>query len=123
MANIVNWFEIYVADMERAKTFYQSVFGVELMQLPSPDGGEMWAFPMEEGAAGSAGALVKHPDGTPGMGGTMVYLSCDDVANEAAKVSESGGTLMMEKTGIGEFGFIAMFEDTEGNAVGMHSNK
>ena len=121
MANPVNWFEIYVSDMERAKNFYQSVFGKDLMQLPSPDEGEMHAFPWEDGGANSAGALVKHPDGQPGMGGTMVYFSCDDVANEVAKVKESGGTVMQDKMSIGEFGFIALFEDTEGNAVGLHS--
>lgn len=122
MANPVNWFEIYVSDMERAKAFYQSVCAIELMNLPSPDEGEMWVFPMEEGAAGSAGALVKHPQGNPGMGGTMVYISCEDCATEAGRIAENGGTLTQEKTSIGEFGYIAMFEDTEGNAVGLHSH-
>lgn len=122
MANPVNWFEIYVDDMERAKAFYQAVCGVELMNLPSPDEGEMWVFPMEEGGAGAAGSLVKHPQGKPGMGGTMVYISCEDCANEAGRVAENGGTLMQEKMSIGEFGFIAIFEDTEGNAVGLHSH-
>ncbi len=121
MENPVNWFEIYVADMERAKTFYNAVLGKELTQLPSPDEGEMYAFPVEENGANASGALVKHPQGQPGMGGTMVYFQCDDVANEAGRVAESGGTLMQEKMSIGEYGFIAIFEDTEGNAVGLHS--
>ena len=123
MANAVNWFEIYVEDMDRAKNFYQAVLGKELMAIPSPDEGEMLAFPWEEGGANASGALVKHPDGHPGMGGTMVYFECEDVANEAARVNENGGTLMQEKTGIGEHGFIAMFQDTEGNAVGLHSRQ
>ena len=122
MSNVVNWFEIYVEDMERAKKFYEYVFNKELMQLPTPDESEMNAFPMEPDGQNAAGALVKHPEGKPGMGGTMVYFQCDDVTNEVGRIKESGGTIMQDKMGIGEFGFIAIFEDTEGNAVGLHSH-
>ena len=123
MSNAVNWFEIYVADMERARKFYEGVLGKEMMPIPSPDEGEMVAFPWEEGAPNSSGALVKHADGQPGMGGTMVYFQCDDVSNEIGRVEENGGTVMQGKTNIGDHGFIAMFEDTEGNAVGLHSRE
>ena len=123
MANPVNWFEIYVDDMERAKTFYQAVCGVELMNLPSPDEGEMWVFPMEEGGAGAAGSLVKHPQGKPGMGGTMVlYLLRGLCYRSRTRLLKTVGTLMQEKMSIGEYGYIAIFEDTEGNAVGLHSH-
>ncbi len=121
MSNAVSWFEIYVSDIDRAAAFYTTVMGKELMDLPSPDEGQMKAFPMEEGGANASGALVKHPMGQPGPGGTMVYFDCDDVANEAGRVEGAGGKLTMPKTSIGEYGFIAMFEDTEGNAVGLYS--
>ncbi len=121
MSNAVSWFEIYVSDMDRAAAFYTTVIGKELMELPSPDEGRMKAFPMEEGGANSSGAIVKHPMGQPGPGGTMVYFDCDDVANEAGRVEAAGGKVMMPKTSIGEYGFIAMFEDTEGNVVGLYS--
>jgi predicted enzyme related to lactoylglutathione lyase len=107
--------------MGRAKSFYEAVFNKELMLLPSPDEGEMYTFPWEQGGANSSGALVKHSDGKPGMGGTMVYFQCDDVSDEIGRVAENGGTIMKDKMSIGEFGFIAIFEDTEGNAVGLHS--
>ena len=121
MHNAVNWFEIYVSDLDRAEAFYSKVLGKTLMDIPSPDEGQMKGFPWEEGAPNSSGALIKHPDGQPGPGGTMVYFQCDDVANEIGRVTDAGGKVMMEKMGIGEHGFIAMFEDTEGNHVGLHS--
>lgn len=68
--NPVGWFEIYVSDMARARTFYTAVFGRELTSLPEiGEGGEMYAFPWVEGAAGAAGALVKHPMACSGKGG------------------------------------------------------
>ena len=121
MSNAISWFEIYVSDMDRAAAFYTAVTGKDLMDLPSPDEGQMKAFPMEEGGSGSSGALVKHAMGQPGPGGTMVYFQCDDVATEAGRVEKAGGKVTMPKTSIGEYGFIAMFEDTEGNHVGLYS--
>ncbi len=121
MGNAVNWFEIYVTDLNRATKFYSTVLDKELMDLPSPDEGQMRVFPMEEGAPNAAGSLIKHPMGEPGPGGTIVYFQCDDVANEIGRVEEAGGKVMMPKSSIGEHGFIAMFQDTEGNVVGLHS--
>ncbi|MDH3494460.1 MAG: VOC family protein [Acidobacteriota bacterium] len=121
MSNAVSWFEIYVSDMDRAAAFYTAVLGKDLMDLPSPGEGQMKAFPMEEGGPGTSGALVKDPMGQPGPGGTMVYFQSDDVAAEAGRVESAGGKLTMPKTSIGEYGFIAMFEDTEGNHVGLYS--
>jgi predicted enzyme related to lactoylglutathione lyase len=121
MSNAVSWFEIYVEDLDRAEEFYTSVFQTELVDLPSPDEGTMKAFPMNEGDPGSSGALVKDSVGQPGPGGTMVYFTSSDVAVEAGRVEAAGGKLMMPKTSIGEYGFIAMFEDTEGNHVGLYS--
>jgi len=120
--NPVGWFEIYVSDMARARTFYTAVFGRELTALPEiGEGGEMYAFPWVEGAAGAAGALVKHPMACSGKGGTMVYFSCDDVSNEANRAVEAGGRIMQPKMAIGQYGHIALVEDTEGNLIGLHS--
>ena len=121
MANPVNWFEIYVEDINRAEEFYTTILQTELVDLPSPDEGQMKAFPMEQGGPNAGGAIVKHPMGKPGPGGSLVYFQCDDCATEIGRVAEAGGKVMMEKTSIGDYGFIAMFEDTEGNHVGLHS--
>ena len=120
--NPVRWFEIYVQDMARAKPFYESVFKVKLEKLNSPDL-EMWAFPMQEDGRGASGALVRM-DGCPSGGNsTLVYFACEDCAAEAARVVESGGGIDREKFSIGEYGFIALVHDTEGNMLGLHSIK
>lgn len=126
MANPVNWFEIYVQDMPRAKAFYESVLGVGLTKLEPPDAGvpmEMWAFPMEEGGSGAAGSLVHMPGVPTGGGGTMVYFSCADCAVEAGRVQAAGGKLDRGKFPIGPYGFIAMAIDPDGNMFGLHSMK
>ena len=118
--NPVGWFEIYVADMARAKAFYEAVFGVQLRRLNNPEP-EMWAFPMEMGRMGASGALVRMQGCEPGGNSTLVYFSCADCAVEAARVVQAGGRLNREKMSIGEYGFIALAFDTEGNMFGLHS--
>jgi hypothetical protein len=120
MNNPVGWFEIYVADMARARAFYESVFGVELAELASP-GLEMWAFPMLSESPGASGALVRMPGFSPGGNGILVYFSCADCAVEAAKAAKAGGKVQKEKVSIGQYGFIALVVDTEGNMIGLHS--
>jgi hypothetical protein len=120
--NAVVWFEIYVADMERAKAFYEAVFGRELMPLPATAPIEaMLAFPWNDEAPGAAGSLVKMAGKDPGNGGTLVYFACQDVADESAKAQAAGGQVAMPKMSIGEHGFIALVMDTEGNMIGLHS--
>jgi len=129
-ANPVAWFEIYVQDMARAKTFYETVFEVTLQELPPPSApegvpsvGEMelWSFPMSQQDYGAPGALV-HMEGVPSSGGgTLVYFSCEDCAVEAVRAAEAGGQIVRAKMPIGEYGFIAIVTDTEGNRIGLHS--
>jgi predicted enzyme related to lactoylglutathione lyase len=120
--NPVNWFEIYVDDMERATKFYGEVLGAKLEKLPGPDI-EMWAFPMEQNGAGSAGALV-HMDGfKAGGNSTIVYFYCEDCGVEEGRVEAAGGKVFKTKFSIGQYGFIALANDTEGNMFGLHSMK
>lgn len=118
--NPVGWFEIYVDDMERARAFYEQVFGTQLQKLTA-DGLDMYAFAMSQETWGASGALVKF-DGMPaGIGGTLVYFSCEDCAVEGARVEAAGGTLVRPKMSIGEYGHIVLAKDTEGNLIGLHS--
>ena len=125
--NPVGWFEIYVQDMPRAKTFYESVLQCELTSLTNPSTEtfpdlEMYTFSNGDQAAyGSCGALVKMPGCGSGGGGTLVYFMCDDCAVEAARAAAHGGSIFKEKMSIGEHGFIALVIDTEGNMIGLHS--
>lgn len=118
--NVVNWFEIPVKDMARAKKFYSSVFGKELTDFPMP-GMEMAVFPWAQGGEFAAGSLVKAQGYKPSQTGTTVYFYCEDLSNELGRVEDSGGKVMMPKTPIGENGFIAHIMDTEGNRIGLHS--
>ena len=122
-ANPINWFEIYVGNMDRAKAFYEGVLGAKLkpMHDPGPGISEMCGFPGEPGAVGATGALVRMEGGPQGPGGVLVYFSCDDCAVECARVPKRGGTIKKQKFSIGQYGFIALITDTEGNMVGLHS--
>ena len=120
--NPVGWFEIYVADMARAKQFYESVFGVTLEKLPSPEI-EMWSFPMQREAHGAPGALVHMPGFPTGRNSVIVYFSCEDCAAEEGKAASSGGRIEKKKFSIGQYGFISLVYDTEGNMIGLHSTK
>lgn len=123
MSNPIGWFEIYVNDIDRAKTFYQKVFGVELVRLsdPTDSGIDMWSFGSDFERYGASGALVKM-DGFPAGGNsTIVYFSCEDCALEEAKVQPAGGKIHQPKMSIGEHGFCTLAIDTEGNIFGLHS--
>ena len=128
--NPVVHFEIYVDDIDRAKTFYQSLFGITLEATPLPTDDfpgemEMWSFPMASEDAmnsyGSGGMLVKMTGMSPGSGGTVVYFSCHDCGQQVEKVEALGGAVVQPKTAIGEQGFCALVQDTEGNVIGLHS--
>lgn len=116
----MGWFEIYVQDISRAKAFYQNTFQVTLERLESP-GMELWAFPMQPDSSGCAGALVQMNGKDSGVGGTIVYFVCADCAVEASRAVENGGKIQKEKMSIGQYGFIALVLDTEGNMIGLHS--
>jgi uncharacterized protein len=120
--NPVGWFEIYVQDMNRAKTFYESVFDVQLSKLDSP-GMEIWGFPMQQDRYGAPGALVRMPGFLSGNTSVIVYFSCTDCATEEAKAARAGGKVVKPKSSIGQYGYISLVFDTEGNMIGLHSMK
>lgn len=120
--NPVNWFEIYVDDMARAKKFYSAVLQIEFDKLNSP-GIEMWGFPMDMDGTGASGSLVRMPGFPAGGNSTLVYFACTDCAVQAGRVIEAGGQIQKEKFAIGEYGFVALAIDTEGNMFGLHSMK
>jgi len=118
--NSLNWFEIPVNDFERARKFYSSLYDFD---MPSTTMGpsQLGFFPVKPGHIG--GAIIKGEDCTPCQEGTLVYLNAGDDLNIVLhKVEESGGKIITEKTAISpEHGFFALFIDTEGNKVALHS--
>src|SRR6476620_1172726 len=108
--NPVGWFEIYVSDTARSKTFYEAVLGLELQRLEQSGESlsDMWAFPMHSESGGATGALAKM-DGAPiGPGGTIVYFVVPDCGTSALKVVQSGGRIVKSKFSIGKYGNIAL---------------
>lgn len=120
MNNPVGWFEIYVQDMPRAVRFYQAVLQLPLEQLNFP-GMEMWTFPMLPDGKGASGSLVHMAGRASGGNSVMVYFSCGDCATEAGRIEAAGGKLLQAKMAIGEYGFIALGLDPDGNSFGLHS--
>ena len=108
--------------MTRAKRFYESVFYVTLDKLPSPEV-DMWAFPIQRETHGAPGALVHMPGFPTGRNSVLVYFSCEDCAAKEAKAASAGGRIEKKKFSIGQYGFISLVYDTEGNMIGLHSTK
>lgn len=124
--NPFTWVEIYVEDMSRAQKFYETVFQIEMipMQAPGEFGDlEMLSFPWVQGEDNISGALCKTSEMKPGIGGTLVYFTCEDCAVETARVEQAGGKVLQAKFPISEHGFCSIVMDTEGNSIGFHSNK
>ncbi len=122
--NAVGWFDIYVADMDRAMRFYEGVLGSKLEVMADPTGEtEMMSFSGNMEVYGAAGALVKTSHARPGVGGTTVYFSVEDCAMQEIRVPEFGGVVVRSKFSIGAFGFVCLSQDTEGNMIGFNSMK
>lgn len=123
-SNAIAWFDIYVNDMERAIAFYQTVLELKLEKMGDPTGEtQMMSFPADMGAYGASGALVKSEYSKPGVGGTLVYFGAEDCSVEESRVVAAGGKVVRPKFSIGDFGFVSLCEDTEGNAFGLNSMK
>lgn len=120
--NAIGWFDIYVDDLARATAFYQTVLGKELEEMIDPTGElQMMAFHGDMSVYGAGGALTKSPYAGPGVGGTIIYFMAQDCAVEQARVADAGGVVIRPKFSIGEFGFVTLCQDTEGNMFGISS--
>mgnify|MGYP002626858835 CR=1 FL=1 len=118
--NAVGWCEIYVQDMGRARAFYESVFDVALEKIN--DGTpELWKFPQSMTDYGASGALARAEGMASGGNSTVVYFSSEDCAVEGGRIVDAGGTVVRDKTSIGQYGFVVIAHDTEGNLFGIHS--
>jgi predicted enzyme related to lactoylglutathione lyase len=119
MSSVISWFEIPVTDMDRAIKFYSTILGknIERAQYPMP-----YAFlPAQPDEVG--GALTQSENHVPGAQGVIIYLSGgDDLSGLLSRVELAGGSIVAPKTEIGGgMGFFALFLDSEGNKIGVHS--
>jgi uncharacterized protein len=121
-SNAVGWFDIYVSDMKRAVSFYETVLAQKLERIQDPTGEtEMMSFPGNMSVYGASGALVKTSHVRPGQGGTMVYFSAEDCAVQEKRVLSAGGKVIRPKFSIGQFGWVTLCQDLEGNMIGFNS--
>ena len=118
MINPVFHFEIPVSDMSRAKDFYEGVFGYQLTRQ-EVDGYDMAFFPRADGAAGASGALAKGDAYKPSKDGAIIYFDVPDIDVVLRNAKQRGSKILYEKKDIGEAGFVAEFEDSEGNRVAL----
>ena len=123
--NPVTWFEIYVDDLDRAKEFYEKVLDIQLDDMPDPSnsGIKMSSFPMYMDKPHASGALVKMEGFKAGGNSTIVYFDSKDCAVEESRVAAAGGKVINKKMSIGDYGFMSLCADTEGNTFGIHSMK
>jgi predicted enzyme related to lactoylglutathione lyase len=118
--NPVVYFEIPVNDIDCAVIFYQNVFGYQF-ERTSIDGNEMAIFPNDEDGFGISGALAKGDSYLPGKQGARVYFNANNIDEILSKAVAVGGKVAYPKTSIGELGWVAEFEDCEGNIIALHS--
>lgn len=123
MANKINWFEIPVSDFDRAQKFYETILDSKIQKdkfgdyfmgfLPVPNKGDV------------TGAIVFGEGYVPSDKGVLLYLNGnDDLSIILSRVEKAGGKVIIPKTLIKEdVGYFATFSDTEGNKIGLHSNK
>ena len=122
--NAISWFEIPTIDLQRAQTFYETIFEIQMIPMDTANL-KMRMFPIEDPMNGIGGALsyaegFYKPSATDGP---LVYLNANpDVQIVLNKIEKAGGKIMVPKTEISpEYGFMAVFIDTEGNRVALHS--
>ena len=124
MNHAISWFEIPATDLERASHFYEAIFSLKLAPMDM-DNIRMRMFPVDDPMTGIGGAIVDSggfhkPSATDGP---LIYLNGNpDVNAVLSKVEAAGGKIMVPKTEITpEYGYMAVFIDTEGNRIGLHS--
>lgn len=114
MAISTSWFEISVTDLKRAMDFYSNVFNITL-QSESVHGNEMAVFPNR------IGALMKGESYHPSKDGTRIYLNVESIDEVLKRTAEKDGKVLFPKTSVGEYGFVAEIEDSEGNCIALSS--
>ena len=124
MKNAISWFEIPTIDIERAQKFYEAIFQIKLEPLET-DNFKMRMFPLDNPMNGVGGTLVK-TDGfhvPSATDGPLIYLNGNpDVQIVVDRIEAAGGKITVPKTKISdEYGYMAVFIDTEGNRIALHS--
>lgn len=119
--DFIQWFEIPVLDIKRAVGFYNSIYQMD-MELVETENNAMAFFPTKNGIGGS---LIQAQGCKPTENGTLIYLNGGDDLNIILnRIEPAGGRVVMDKTIINDSaGYFALFIDSEGNKLALHSKK
>src|SRR5260221_13260528 len=124
MKNAISLHEIPSTELERAQKFYETIFDISLTPLDAANI-KMRMFPLDDMMNGIGGAIVYNtefykPSATEGP---LIYLNGNpDVQYILDKIESAGGKILVPKTQISpEYGHMAVFLDTEGNRIALHS--
>ncbi|MGC4037170.1 MAG: VOC family protein [Chitinophagaceae bacterium] len=122
--NAISWFEIPSSDLNRATRFYETIFDTQLIPLDMEQI-KMRMFPLQDMMTGVGGAIVDSGGfhKASATDGPLIYLNGNpDVQMILDRVEPAGGKIIVPKTEISpDYGFMAVFIDTEGNRIGLHS--
>jgi uncharacterized protein len=119
--NPVVYFEIPVTNIDRAIKFYSAVFNFKF-EKETIDKNEMALFPFTENDLGISGALAKGEIYKPTKYGTLIYFRTDNIDETLKLALQNGGKTLYPKTSNGDLGFVAEFEDSEGNRIALHQS-
>ncbi len=119
--NPVIYFEIPVTDIDRAIKFYKAVFSFQF-EKEVIDNNEMALFPFSDEGKGISGALAKGEIYKPTHNGVVIYFKTTDVQKTLQVAVANGGKILYPKTSNGDLGFVAEFEDSEGNRIALYQS-
>jgi len=105
--------DIPVADMQRAQQFYSTLFGWQIAEIPGFEGYPMWQAPNQISGGGLAPRSEEFSQ-------PRSYVEVDSIDDTLALVTGHGGRILMEKSPISETSWWAVFEDPDGNGVGLY---
>jgi len=119
LKDFASWFEIPALNFEKAVAFYDHIYDIKMERIVSATH-SMAIFPANGGVGG---AVVSGPGSVPGQAGPLVYLNGgNDLEVVLSRVPDAGGRIIMPKTLIDkESGYFAIFIDSEGNKLAIHS--
>ena len=118
-SNPAVYFEIPAVDIDRAIKFYSNVFNFSFDKQVI-DNNQMALFPFSEENSGISGALAKGEIYKPTKDGVVIYFGTKDIDTTLKLAIENGGQILYPKTSNGDLGFVAEFEDSEGNRIALH---
>jgi predicted enzyme related to lactoylglutathione lyase/uncharacterized protein YciI len=106
-------FELPSADFTKVQGFYNHLFGWEFMPMGD-------AYLLYHTPGGEGGGFTK--DMPPGSG-ALFYIYTADVPSKLKDIVEAGGKVFLDTIPVPGYGWVAVFEDLEGNKVGLFSGE